>query len=402
MATIVQKDFKASRQNPNLVKPMQQYPFIFSDERKWKVRRHFYFWLWWWTFQSLLYSFVAYNLNISYVARLPISALEAFFYLIPHMFLSYSLMYWVIPRFLLKGRYVGTAFMVGLLFIATALISSLIGVYILRDIRYFIFGNVSGLAHQRNYLYIFPALLAGLRGAITVGGLAASIKMMKYWYVKEQRNLKLQKENVESQLELLKAQVHPHFLFNTLNNIYSFTQTTSPAASRLVMGLSEMLRYMLYECNQPLVPLAKELKMMKDYITLEEIRYNEQLDINLNLPKNTDDLYIAPLLLLPFIENCFKHGTSQMLENPWITMHISLNDSQLEMKLINGKAGGYIKKEGSGIGIENVRKRLELLYPGKYSLRINHEEDVFVVTLKVKLEKITSNKQLSNFKTAVA
>src|SRR4029079_6241522 len=117
------------------------------------------------------------------------------------------------------------------------------------------------------------SLLAGLRGAITVGGMAAAIKLMKYWHIKEQRNLQLQKENVESQLQLLKAQVHPHFLFNTLNNIYSYTQNTSPVASKMVSGLSDLLRFMLYECNQRVVPLAKELKTIKDYISLEQIRY---------------------------------------------------------------------------------------------------------------------------------
>ena len=103
-------------------------------------------------------------------------------------------------------------------------------------------------------------MLAGLRGGITVGGIAAAIKLMKYWYVKEQRNLQLQKENAESQLQLLKAQVHPHFLFNTLNNIYSFTQNTSPVAAKMVTGLSDLLRFMLYECNQRLVPLVERIK----------------------------------------------------------------------------------------------------------------------------------------------
>ena len=163
-----------------------------------------------------------------------------------------------------------------------------------------------------------------------------------------------------------------------------------------------MLRYMLYECNQPLVPLSKELKMLKDYITLEEIRYNEELDINVELPRNTDDLYIAPLLLVPFIENCFKHGTSQMIEQPWISLHISLNDTQMEMKLVNGKAEGYIKKESSGIGIANARKRLELLYPDRHVLKINHEEDVFVVSLKLKLDRIVSAQPVASRKNAVA
>jgi LytS/YehU family sensor histidine kinase len=227
-----------------------------------------------------------------------------------------------------------------------------------------------------------------LRGAITVGGLAAAIKLMKYWYMKEQRNLQLQKENVDAQLQILKAQVHPHFLFNTLNNIYSYTQNTSPVASRLVMGLSDMLRYMLYECNQPLVPLSKELKMLQDYIVLEQIRYNQQLDVNVVLPSGVEDIYIAPLLLLPFVENCFKHGTSQVLEHPWVSLHITLDNEQMKMKLVNGKAENYVPKKAPGIGILNVQKRLDLIYPGKYYLKINNEADVFVVTLRIDLERI--------------
>jgi LytS/YehU family sensor histidine kinase len=150
------------------------------------------------------------------------------------------------------------------------------------------------------------------------------------------------------------------------------------------------------------VPLSKELKMLKDYITIEEIRYNEQLDINLELPRHTEELYIAPLLLVPFVENCFKHGTSQMIEQPWISMHISISDGQMEMKLVNGKAKGYIKKENSGIGISNVRKRLELIYPGRHTLKINHEEDIFVVSLKLKLDRISSEKSVNQLQTAVA
>ncbi|MBC7947474.1 MAG: histidine kinase [Chitinophagaceae bacterium] len=208
---------------------------------------------------------------------------------------------------------------------------------------------------------------------------------MKYWYMKEQRNLQLQKENIASQLQLLTAQVHPHFLFNTLNNIYSYTQNTSPVASKLVSGLSDILRFILYECNQPLVPLSKELKMIKDYISLEQIRYDNKLDLHLDLPANSNDLQIAPLLLLPLVENCFKHGTSHMLEQPWISLHISIRGNQMNMKLVNGKTAEAQTDGASGIGVQNVRKRLEILYPGKHELIITPEEDVFIVNLKLEL-----------------
>ncbi|THU37340.1 two-component system sensor protein [Niastella caeni] len=243
--------------------------------------------------------------------------------------------------------------------------------------------------------------MAGLRGGITIGGIAASIKLMKHWYVKEQRNLQLQKENAESQLQLLKAQVHPHFLFNTLNNIYSHTQNTAPVASQLVMGLSDMLRFMLYECNQPQVPLSKELKLIRDYITLEQIRYDEQLDVHVNMPANTSDLAIAPLLLLPLVENCFKHGTSHMLEQPWLNLQVTLDNNRMYVKLMNGKDSGVAKNNYQGIGILNVRKRLELLYPGKHELTITDEEDVFIVNLWLQLDSIPlTKKENAGFKLA--
>ncbi len=374
---------------------MERYPFIFSNRRSWKIRRHLSFWLCWWVFQSMLYSFSAFVMQISYLQRLPLSSVEALFFLLPHMFLAYSLMYWVIPNLLVKGKYLVTVLAVILLFLATALLSSLISIYILNHIRTAFLGTIFVPPPHINDVNVFIGLLAGLRGAITIGGLAAAIKLMKYWYGQGQRNLQLQKDNMEAELQLLKAQVHPHFLFNTLNNIYSYTQGSSPVASKLVLGLSDMLRYMLYECNQALVPLDKELKLLKDYILLEQIRYNRQLEVNLDLPTDTNNLHISPLLLLPFVENSFKHGTSEVLEHPWISLQITLECNKMKMKLINGKVDKQSQTGSAGIGISNVKKRLELLYPGKYNLKINNGEDVFIVNLKMELEYL---KQERTFK----
>ncbi len=364
---------------------MEKYPFIFSDQLHYRLRRHFTFWFSWWTFSSFLYAFSANALKMSYLERFPISCVEAFIYLLPHMFLSYSLMYFIIPRYLLKGKYIQTVIGTLSLFVATGAISSLISVYVLSYFRFLILGNVYVPPHI-NDINFFLGLLAGLRGGITVGGIAAAIKLSKYWYVKEQRNLQLQKENIASQLQLLKAQVHPHFLFNTLNNIYSHTQVSSPVAAGMVMGLSELLRYMLYECNKPLVSLSKELQMLEEYISLEKARYGNDIDINIEVPSKETGLTIAPLILLPFLENCFKHGTSKILDQPWISLHISLEDDWLKMKLLNGKVQDATFP-AAGIGLSNVKQRLELLYPEKHELVINNEEDVFIVNLKVLLEK---------------
>jgi sensor histidine kinase YesM len=379
---IHQFEYRPERRNFITVH-MQKYPFIFSDEWKYRVRRHLAFWLFWGIFQGFLYSFIASNSVFSYVRQLPLSMLESFIFLLAHIFLAYSLMYFVIPRLLLKQKYWQTAAWTILCFLGTAVVSTLIGRFIIDPLRVYLIGDPYKLSLYRvSSVNIHLSLLAGLRGGLTVGGIAAAIKLMKHWYLKEQRNLQLQKENVESQLQILKAQVHPHFLFNTLNNIYSYTQNSSPVAAKMVSGLSDLLRFMLYECNQRVVPLGSELKTIKDYINLEQIRYGNSLDIHLDLPEKHNDLYIAPLLLLPLVENCFKHGTSHMLEQPWVSLQITIEKTEMRMKLLNGKITEEIKSEKKGIGISNVEKRLSLLYPGKHEFIITNDPEVFIINFK--------------------
>ncbi|HXR82232.1 MAG TPA: histidine kinase, partial [Saprospiraceae bacterium] len=155
------------------------------------------------------------------------------------------------------------------------------------------------------------------------------------------------------------------------------------------MELSSMLRYVLDEGSKEKVPLGDELQMIKDYIHLEMIRYDEKLDIHVSLPGRTDDVYIAPLLLLPFIENCFKHGTSKIIEHPWINLSIELDDLTLKMKLMNGKKtkdGAALGREGKGI--QNVSSRLNLLYQDKHQLEIKEDDEVFIVNLQIVLDRM--------------
>jgi sensor histidine kinase YesM len=379
---------------------MQQHPFIFSNEPKYRIGRHVAFWGFWWLFQGFLYAFTPSLFNISYWARIPSSMIDSLLFLVAHIFLAYSLMYFVVPKYILKHKYLAASVWVLVLFLLTAILSSLIALYVLEELRVMLLPDRFKLSYRNYRVSFFMGLLGGLRGGITIGGLAAAIKLMKHWYIKEQRNLQLQKENVESQLQLLKAQVHPHFLFNTLNNIYAHTQNTSPMAAKLVMGLSDMLRFMLYEGSQPYVPLGRDLQMIAEYIELEKIRYDNHLDVNLDIPTHDGQCMIAPLLLLPLVENCFKHGTSNMLEQPWLSFQVHLQENVMHMKLVNGKPQEAPKNNNKrGIGISNVRKRLELLYPGKHELTILDDTDVFIVNLTIELERNPSfsKKQSTNF-----
>lgn len=367
---------------------MKEHPFIFSNKNRYRIGRHIVFWGLWWLFQGFLYSFIAaYDIE-NWWQRLAMSMLQSLIYLVAHVFLAYSLMYFVVPRFLLRQRYWMTTAWTILLFAATATISMLLGVFVIDRLREQLFDGVFSGRYRSNSNNIFLSLMAGLRGAITIGGIAAAIKLMKYWYIKEQRNMQLQQENIAAQIQLLKAQIHPHFLFNTLNNIYSFIQATSPQAAKMLTGMSDLLRFILYEGDKPLVSLEKELKMLRDYIELEKIRYGNELELFLDIPKQTNGLQIAPLLLLPLIENCFKHGTSNVVEQPWINLQIVLQGRHLHMKLLNGKSRQSNATLGNkGIGLKNVEKRLLLLYPGKHEFTIANEEEVFIVNLKLELEQ---------------
>jgi sensor histidine kinase YesM len=386
---------------------MTQKAFIFSNKPEYRIKRHLLFWATWVVFMGFLYAFTPLPSRLNYLQRLPNSTTDAVLYLPIHIFLSYTLMYFLIPRYIVKGRYLLAVIWLVVLVLATGCLSAIVSLYVLFPVKEALLPSHLIVRYRPSdspgLSAFYLSLLAGLRGGLSVGGIAAAIKLMKHWYTEGQRNLRLQKENAESQLQILKAQVHPHFLFNTLNNIYSFTQNTSSTASAMVMGLSDILRYMLYECNKPLVPLAKELKMTEEYIDLERIRYGNALEMDINLPGDTDGLHVAPLMLLPFIENCFKHGISNILDQPWLSLHVTIEDRTMTMKLLNSKPARPSHRT-PGIGIDNVRKRLALLYPGKHELVINEEEEVFIVILKLELAVIenTINSQPNSLALAAA
>ena len=219
---------------------------------------------------------------------------------------------------------------------------------------------------------------------LMICGIAVSIKLLKKWYVEHDRNQKMEKEKAVMELEMLKAQVHPHFLFNTLNNIYSFSLDRSPKTPELILKLSSLLSYMLYDCKAEEVRLEKEVEIMKDYIDLEKERYGNTIEISWTVEGAIRDNFISPLLMLPFLENAFKHGASEQIEKPWMGVDISVANNILKFKIANSK-NEYISHSNNGIGINNVKKRLEFLYPGKHELKINDEGDFFAVSLMVKL-----------------
>ena len=383
---------------------MNIYNLVFSDHRSIRFRRHLLFWSAW-----CIYLMVTYLIPTNWIPawnlRGPMPHVEkyglalSFFRILfsaglltlVHMALVYGILYFILPRYLSKNKnWIITTCLLLVLICVIAFINYfnfVLNFYISTRVGYF--SAMPGMdfiirSWGRQILFNYP----------TIVGFALAIKLLKNWYLKQKEAAQVAREKINAELQLLKAQVHPHFLFNTLNNIYSFIINDSPVATEAIKKLSTLLRYIIYECNQPLVKLEKELRMIRDYIDLEKIRYGESFNMSLQIQGNASNKMICPLLLIPFLENSFKHGASQMLTHPWVNLEIVIEDENLYFNLSNSKPMLTGEKTiTKGLGLSNVKKRLAILYPGTHSLNITEDVMSFTVSLKVPIFKPNENPQ---------
>lgn len=194
----------------------------------------------------------------------------------------------------------------------------------------------------------------------------------------------LEKQAVEAELYYLKSQINPHFLFNTLNNIHTLVYKQAPAAPEAVMRLASLMRYMIYESNAAMVPLSKEMEYLQDYIGLQQLRYKKAPVVDLSVTGASAACQIAPLLFIHLLENAYKHSPAR-LEPGDIKIAVEIDKDVLTFSVQNplGNKQANTLEEPGGIGLPNVKKRLQLLYPGKHSLTINNTEQLFTITLKI-------------------
>jgi LytS/YehU family sensor histidine kinase len=291
----------------------------------------------------------------------------------------YIVIYFLVPKFLVNKKY--------RLFTFTLIITTLALIFSQLLISYFRMDWSKENTDQLGASVVNMTRVTLIFGAPTVAIFFLAIKMFKTWYLKQREKQMLLKANADAEIQLLKAQVHPHFLFNTLNNIYSFALDNSPKAGELVLQLMDMMNYMITECNAALVPLEKELNMIRDYTGLEKVRYGNHFDLQVEIRGDYRGKMIVPLLMIPFVENAFKHGASKVLENPWIKLKIIIEKNILSLDISNNKSSQPSRsKNKAGIGLQNVEKRLKLLYPDEYVLNIESTADIFSVQMQVPLK----------------
>jgi two-component system sensor histidine kinase AlgZ len=356
-----------------------------------RVYQHILFWVVVYLIIACLYA-VQTNFGVSLRNNLFFMPIQIAYY--------YAIAYWIVPRYLFVKSYLKFTLWLLPLIIVSVLITRSVGLIFVKPylIRVMHITDVDFLKYNQLpflvKLFDIQGLVAAFTGVNLIIGFVLAIKLFKMWHERKQAAL-------EAELSALKAQVHPHFLFNTLNNLYALSLDRSPKSPQLILGLSDILRYMLYECNADKVMLEKEILMMQQYVNLEKLRYEDRIDINFNITGNLKNKLIAPLIILPFIENAFKHGTSEKTGQVWINIDINVTGGRFKLKVANNNPEKHPDDNeiaGRGhIGLKNVMKRLDLLYPATSKLRIMNEDETFLIILDMDLNIIKQPaKQLVN------
>ena len=305
------------------------------------------------------------------------------------MLAVYITLYFLIPHFLLQKQYLNFGIGLVLVMFVAGLIQRAIIVWYLYpnffpeiDREFWDFYKIAKQIVMINSVLVF----------------AIAVKVVKHWYLQQQKNQDLEKEKMFSELRYLKSQVHPHFFFNTLNNLYGLTLSKSDTAPEVVLRLADLMSYMLYDTNTQWVPLEKEINYIRNYIALEKMRFGKRFNVSFQVQGDTSSLMIAPLLLLPFIENSFKHSISKEILGAWVAIDLTVNNQTLEFKVENSVnkevLNGRERENAGGLGLQNVKRRLELLYNENYELKILEEETEYLIVLRLNLHASNKHAEL--------
>lgn len=237
-------------------------------------------------------------------------------------------------------------------------------------------------------LYAAGKFLVDFVNLYVVTGFYTLYYMISYWYQERNRLQELLQQQTLAQLDLLKSQVQPHFVFNTLNNIYGTALKTSPETADLIAHLSGFLNYSLYDASKETITLTAELEYIEHYLKLQKNRYGDRVEIAMNITGDINNLRLAPLLLLPLVENSFKHGVGGALEKSWVRIEVSRNADQFFITIGNSRdENDEFDPATGGLGLTNVRKRLQLIYPNRHELQIIEGLNSYLVLLKIQIDQ---------------
>jgi two-component system, LytTR family, sensor kinase len=292
---------------------------------------------------------------------------------------TYMMIYFWVPKLLIKRKYYQ--------FFLWAFLATLVGGTIVWSIHYYYFVDL--IHYSRPAQFFSPPFFYKALDLVYVATFPIILKLQQFYQQQEQQNREIVEQKLNAELELLKNQLQPHFLFNTLNNLYAMILTSDKNATKAVLHLSSMMSYMLYECNGSAIALDKEIEHLKNYIELEKIRYGKRLNISFEFGGDIKSKSIAPLLLFGFVENAFKHGVGKNINDAWIRINCWANNETLDFLVENSLCKNEVDdietiNTNGGIGLQNIKKRLGLIYPERHTLKIEDDE-TYLVHLKLNL-----------------
>ncbi|OEK05358.1 sensor histidine kinase [Roseivirga misakiensis] len=289
----------------------------------------------------------------------------------------YINLYVFVPKLLLKGKRLlyGLVMIVWLLFMAY--LGSQTFVFLYRNVSPStseFFGSAGGLASTAVEFMVVYAL-------------ATSLYFINEWYIKERRLRELESQNLKAELDMLKGQINPHFLFNALNSVHVLIRTNPELASNTLEKFSDLLSHQLYEVEKDKITLEQEVQNLDNFIQLQKLRHQDHVQVNWDYSGVLSDKPIAPMLFLNFVENAFKHGESDLEAPVQIDISIEVNESTLTFNCVNSAKKKADDKEKSGLGIDNIKRRLNLVYPNRHTLEIDFKDNLYRVQLALNLNE---------------
>jgi len=288
--------------------------------------------------------------------------------------ISYLNYFYLLPNFLEKKKAAKYLLIFIVLFFTIITIRIFLERYLL-----------DGFTHQDRYLYRTRFVVQTITSNFFIVIFVGMLRFAQDWFELDAKRKEIEHEKLIAELNFLKAQINPHFLFNTLNNLYYLAYSKSDNTTEVIDKLSKMMRYMIYDSNHPKVLLSKEIEYMKNYVSLERLRLNNEIPIEFEVKGNLDDCQIAPLIFIAFLENAFKHGVSNAKDNCWVKVVVEVSDNKCIYTVENSKVRQQNVEGKSGIGLANIKRRLELSYPGNHELQVKDLNDSYLVQLKLNL-----------------
>lgn len=339
-----------------------------KENRTVQIRYHLIFWMVYiilWSSRDLIYHPELIN-NI---------VLNSIFSLAVAPFIYFHI-FFLVPKFLLKKKLALYATYFGINFLIMFVVRYLIYQFILDD--------VLGLTETAARFRSGDGYVILISENVVILMITLALYLIQEWFVKERYTHELEQKNVESELSMLKSQLQPHFLFNNLNTIYFLMETNPTLAKEVMIQFSDVLSHQLYNAQKDKVPLKEELDSLENFLKIQMVRHEDFLKLDYKFPQNTGEHQVAPMILLTFIENAFKHG--QREDGYHIYISLDLKEKDLHLHVANSNGNSAKDKKG-GVGLENVRRRLSLIYPNRHKLEIKETKETYTVDLTLTLDQ---------------